>query len=55
MPCCRKLLSTLRLGPRYHLVVMDPEGASLAKVGQLVEEGKLKPVIDRVLPLERVR
>jgi hypothetical protein len=53
--CYRKLLSALRLGPRYRLVLVEPDGAGLAKVGQLVEQGKVKPVIDRVLPLEQVR
>lgn len=52
---CRKLLSLLGRGPRYHLILMDSNGKDLAAIGRLVEEGKLKPIIDKVLPLEQVR
>ncbi len=52
---CRKLLSELRWGPRYHFLVMLPNGRQLGELGQLVQEGQLKTVIDRVLPLEQAR
>ena len=37
----------------YSYCCMRPSGAQLAQVAQWVEEGKLKPVIDSVFPLEQ--
>jgi NADPH:quinone reductase-like Zn-dependent oxidoreductase len=48
-----KLWSAVRAGPRYHLLFVAPNGAQLAEVAALVEAGTVRPVIDRVLPLER--
>lgn len=39
-------------GIRYHWSVFSPNGKVLEEVRQLVETGKIKPVIDRVYPLE---
>jgi NADPH:quinone reductase-like Zn-dependent oxidoreductase len=33
--------------------IMVPDGASLSKISKLVEEGKCKPALDSVFPLER--
>jgi alcohol dehydrogenase len=38
----------------YQFVWMKPSGQQLTQVAQWVEEGKLKPVIDTVYPLEQV-
>lgn len=37
------------------MVMVKPNGAQMAEVWQLVEEGKLKPIVDRVLPLGQAR
>jgi NADPH:quinone reductase-like Zn-dependent oxidoreductase len=43
-----------RLGRRYFWGFMRPDGAALAQVAALVTRGKIRPVIDRVLPLADV-
>ena len=32
---------------------MDPDGAMLADLGKLIEDGKVKPVIDSTYPMEQ--
>ena len=49
------LKATLRWGPRYQPVVVQPSGLDLEVITKLVEEGKLRPVIDRLFKLEDVR
>ena len=39
-----------KLGVRYRFLFIKPDGAALRTVAELVDEGILKPVIDRVLP-----
>ncbi len=50
----RKLAQRALHGRRYHWSVAAPDGRALAEVGRLVEAGRIRPVIDRVLPLERM-
>ena len=38
----------------YQFLWMKPSGQQLAQIAQYVEEGKLKPVIDQVFPMEQV-
>jgi NADPH:quinone reductase-like Zn-dependent oxidoreductase len=40
-----------RLGVRYTYLFMRPDGAQLALLGDLVDRGALKPIVDRVFPL----
>ena len=40
-----------RLGVRYTYLFMRPDGAELALLGDLVDRGVLKPIVDRVFPL----
>jgi NADPH:quinone reductase-like Zn-dependent oxidoreductase len=47
-----KAKRAVRLGPRYHLIFVAPNGGQLGEVAKLVEAGTVRPVIDRVLPLE---
>ncbi|GAF40601.1 bifunctional protein: zinc-containing alcohol dehydrogenase [Agrilactobacillus composti DSM 18527 = JCM 14202] len=37
---------------RYRFLFMQPSGRQLAAITQLIEAGKIKPVIDRVVPFE---
>lgn len=49
-----KLLGALRLGPSYAFIaVSNPAARGLDQVSALISEGKVKPVVDRVLPLEQ--
>ncbi len=41
-------------GRKLALVTRKPSGANLAKIASLVEEGTLRPVIDKVYPLDQV-
>lgn len=41
-------------GVAYRYLFMHPSGAELAELAQLIEDGKLEPVIDRVFPFEEI-
>ncbi len=47
-----KLFGTLRLGPKYKVILVAPNGEQMAEAAKLVEGGKLKAIIDRKMPLE---
>jgi NADPH:quinone reductase-like Zn-dependent oxidoreductase len=42
------------LGRRYYWSFMAPDGAALDTIGGLVEGGKIKPVIERIFPLDEI-
>jgi NADPH:quinone reductase-like Zn-dependent oxidoreductase len=42
------------LGRRYYWSFFNPDGEALAQVAALVEAGAIRPVIDRVFPLEQM-
>lgn len=44
----------LRRGVRAHVVVMRPDGAQLTQIAELMDAGTLRPVLDSVVPLERL-
>jgi NADPH:quinone reductase-like Zn-dependent oxidoreductase len=50
-----RALRLRRLGVRYEFLFMRPSGEELAKIGDLVDAGKVKPVIDAVFPLAQAR
>ena len=52
---CSVLKATLRWGPRYQPVLVQPSGLDLEVITKLVEEGKMRPVVDRTFKLEDVR
>lgn len=39
----------------YTFVFVEPSGKQLAEIADLIEKGKIKPVIDRVFPMDQVR
>jgi NADPH:quinone reductase-like Zn-dependent oxidoreductase len=43
------------LGVRAALLGAQPNGAQLAEIANIIDSGKLAPVIDRILPLSEVR
>lgn len=42
-------------GRRARLIVAKPKGEDLATLARMVEEGQIRPLIDRTFPLDRVR
>jgi alcohol dehydrogenase len=44
-----------KLGATYTFVFVKPSGAQLEKITKLIEEGKIKPVIDKVLSIHDAR
>ena len=47
-----KILGGLGFSPKYSIILVKASGEQLAEVSKLVEERKVKAVIDRKLPLE---
>lgn len=43
-----------RHGVRYRFLFMHPSGAELAELATLVDQGKLEPIIDRILPFDQI-
>lgn len=41
--------------PRYHVIMVKPNGQQVQDALKLVQQGKLKPVIDKVMRLEQAR
>ncbi|TIW33112.1 MAG: hypothetical protein E5V71_20075 [Mesorhizobium sp.] len=42
-----------RAGVRYSFLFMAANGEQLTKIASLIETGEIRPVIDRVFPLEQ--
>ncbi len=50
----RKLVAAARrAGARYRFLFMRPDGAQLAELGRLCEEGRLRPVIEKTYSFEQ--
>ena len=47
-----KIKGALRLGPAYKFIIAHPSGEQLGKVAALLENGQLRPVVWKKLPLE---
>jgi NADPH:quinone reductase-like Zn-dependent oxidoreductase len=45
----------IRRAKRASFLMVRPEGADLAFLGQLADQGRLRPTLGRTLPLERAR
>jgi NADPH:quinone reductase-like Zn-dependent oxidoreductase len=44
-----------RLGVRGIICSLEPDGAQLSKIAELLDSAKLRPTIDRILPLSEAR
>jgi NADPH:quinone reductase-like Zn-dependent oxidoreductase len=44
-----------RFGVRGIMCSVQPDGAQLSKIAKLIDSAKLKPIIDRILPLSQAR
>jgi NADPH:quinone reductase-like Zn-dependent oxidoreductase len=49
-----RVRTQLALGRRYHWGFMRPDGAALAVISKLVEEGRIRPIVDRVFPMSDI-
>ena len=44
-----------RFGVRGIMCSLEPDGAQLSKIAKLIDSAKLKPIIDRILPLSEAQ
>ena len=52
--CLRRMAwGMLGMGPTYGLTIVHPDGVQLQKIADLISQGKVKPVLDKVFPLEQ--
>jgi NADPH:quinone reductase-like Zn-dependent oxidoreductase len=42
-------------GVAYSFLFVHPDGSQLAEIGELLEAGRIRPVIDRIFPFERAK
>jgi len=42
-------------GATYSFLLVHPNGRQLAEIGELLQAGKLRPVIDRVFPFDQAK
>ncbi len=49
-----RLSGALMRGRRFEWAYFEPDGAALAEIGRLVEAGTIRPVIERVYPLDEI-
>jgi NADPH:quinone reductase-like Zn-dependent oxidoreductase len=49
-----KLASRIRYGVKTSVVVRAPSGDNLARIGALVDQGAIRPVVAEIMPLERI-
>jgi reticulon-4-interacting protein 1, mitochondrial len=49
-----RIASQRRLGRRYYWSFMEPDGAALEEIARLIDQGLIKPVVDRVYPLAKL-
>lgn len=44
-----------KLHVRYSFLFVRPSGSQLSEIAELLDEGKIKPVVDRIFPFDRVK
>lgn len=49
------LKARITKGVRFYPIARKPDGEVLAQIAKLVDEGKVRPIIDKVLPMAEVR
>lgn len=50
--CSQKTKSLLGLGPAYKIIMVHPDGRILQNIADYLQAGNIRPVIDKVMPLE---
>ncbi len=52
---CRLVVSSLGLGPGYGVTLLADGrcGDDLTKIAELIQAGKVKPIVEKVFPLEK--
>jgi len=49
-----RLSGAVMRGRRFEWVFFAPDGAALAEIGRLVDAGRIRPIVERVYPLDEV-
>ena len=49
----RTRLAAKKLGVNYHFLLMRADGGQLEQIANLIDSGRLKPVVDRIFPFEK--
>ena len=44
-----------KLGVKYSFLLVKPDGCHLAEIGELIEAGSVRPVIDKVFPFDQAK
>ena len=44
-------MGALHFGPSYGVTIVKPNGVQLQKIADLISEGKVKVIVDKVFPL----
>ncbi|CAK0750506.1 hypothetical protein CVIRNUC_001996 [Coccomyxa viridis] len=47
----RYVMGALHFGPSYGVTIVKPNGVQLQKIADLISEGKVKVIVDKVFPL----
>jgi NADPH:quinone reductase-like Zn-dependent oxidoreductase len=42
-------------GVEYSFLLINPDGSQLAEIGELLEVGSIRPVIDKVFPFDQAK
>lgn len=50
--CSQKTKSLLGLGPAYKIIMVHPDGRILQNIADYLQDGRIRPVIDKVMSLE---
>ncbi len=49
------VLGAVGIGPRYTFLITKASGQDLALLANLIDEGKIKPLVDRMFPMDQIQ